>query len=87
MTMMDTARAAQALGLNGGLERMRSRVGSLLTTPDDAVVTIGRVAGSPGRRVAGSPGRRVAGSPNLRPCADYEHQCMAALAEVSVLPA
>ena len=60
------ARVAQALGLNGGPDGMRSRVG--LTNPDDAVVTISRVAGSPGRRVAGSPGRRVAGSPGRPTC-------------------
>ena len=79
MTMFDNVRnalratgnmLAQALGLNGRLTETSSR--EHLTNPDDAVVTISRVAGSPGRRVAGSPGRRVAGSPNLRPQVDGE---------------
>ena len=73
MTMFDNVRnalratgnvLAQALGLNGRLTETNSR--EHLTNPDDAVVTISRVAGSPGRRVAGSPGRRVAGSPGRR---------------------
>ena len=73
MTMFDNVRnalratgnmLAQALGLNGRLADTSSC--EHLTNPDDAVVTISRVAGSPGRRVAGSPGRRVAGSPGRR---------------------
>ena len=77
MTMFDNVRnalratgnvLAQALGMNVRLTELPSRTSSRehLTNPDDAVVTISRVAGSPGRRVAGSPGRRVAGSPGRR---------------------
>ena len=71
MTMLDrigdilrAAKVALAGAPDGGASDIRSPDG--LTTGDDAVVTISRVAGSPGRRVAGSPGRRVAGSPGRR---------------------
>jgi len=64
MTMMGTARGAlraagatvlEALGLNGGVNEVRSSGG--LTNGAE---------GSESIMVAGSPGRRVAGSPNLR---------------------
>ncbi|MDE0172124.1 MAG: hypothetical protein OXM60_01710, partial [Defluviicoccus sp.] len=75
MTMIDTAMdalratAAKALGLNGAVTET-----SRLTNPNEAAVTISRVAGSPGRRVAGSPGRRVAQPAS----ASWERSCLLA---------
>ena len=60
------ATVLEALGLNGGVDEVRSP-GGLTRAAEGSESTIELSAGSPGRRVAGSPGRRVAGSPHLRP--------------------
>ena len=61
------ATVLEALGLNGGVDEVRSP-GGLTRAAEGSESTIELSAGSPGRRVAGSPGRRVAGSPGRPTC-------------------